>query len=174
MTTESKSKPGLAGLIKLTGPHKRKMIFSGLFSILAQGFGIVPFIHYEFDYGYMLAEANRELEGETYAIFANLTYPITTQLNLVTGLRYESEKKEFADNNMHLDLDDSWDQLIPKIALEYTFTPGIMTYMSISQGYRAGGFNALAVLNAQYLDYDAETCGLMKLGQKPLFWIINS
>ena len=44
MSTESKSKGGLAGLIKLTGPHKGKMIFSGLFSILAQGFGIVPFI----------------------------------------------------------------------------------------------------------------------------------
>ena len=44
MNTETKSKPGLAGLIKLTGPHKRKMIFSGLFSIIAQGFGIVPFI----------------------------------------------------------------------------------------------------------------------------------
>jgi ATP-binding cassette subfamily B protein len=44
MSTESKSKPGLAGLIKLTGQHKGKMIFSGLFSILAQGFGIVPFI----------------------------------------------------------------------------------------------------------------------------------
>jgi ATP-binding cassette subfamily B protein len=44
MNTESKSKAGLAGLIKLTGPHKGKMIFSGLFSIIAQGFGIVPFI----------------------------------------------------------------------------------------------------------------------------------
>jgi ATP-binding cassette subfamily B protein len=44
MSTESKSKGGLAGLIKLTGPHKGKMIFSGLFSIIAQGFGIVPFI----------------------------------------------------------------------------------------------------------------------------------
>ncbi len=44
MNTESKSKSGLGGLIKLVGPHKGKMIFSGLFSIIAQGFGIVPFV----------------------------------------------------------------------------------------------------------------------------------
>ena len=44
MSTASKSKNALAGLIKLTGPHKGKMIFSGLFSIIGHGFGIVPFI----------------------------------------------------------------------------------------------------------------------------------
>jgi len=44
MNTKSKSKPGLAGLIKLTGQHKKKMIFSGLFSIIGHGLGIVPFI----------------------------------------------------------------------------------------------------------------------------------
>jgi len=44
MNTKSKSKAGLAGLIKLTGQHKKKMILSGLLSIFAQGFGIVPFI----------------------------------------------------------------------------------------------------------------------------------
>jgi ATP-binding cassette subfamily B protein len=44
MNTESKSKAGLAGLIKLVGPDKGKMIFSGLFCIIAQGFGIVPFV----------------------------------------------------------------------------------------------------------------------------------
>ena len=46
MTTnaQSKTKSGLAGLIKLISLHKRKMILSALFSILGEGFGIVPFV----------------------------------------------------------------------------------------------------------------------------------
>ena len=46
MNTESKTKSGLAGLMKLVlvGPHKKKMILSSLFSIIGYGFGIVPFV----------------------------------------------------------------------------------------------------------------------------------
>ena len=126
-------------------------------------------IYMDIDYGAMVANTNRKFEGETYAVFANLTYPLTKQLSLVTGLRYETEKKEFTDNNTHINLDDSWDQLTPKVALEYSFTPENMAYVSVSQGYRAGGFNALAVSNPKYYTYDSETLWSYEIGTKNSF-----
>lgn len=126
-------------------------------------------ISLDIDYGAFLSKTDRNFEGETYAVFANLTYPLTRQLNLVTGLRYEEEKKDFTDNLMQINMDDSWDQLTPKIALEYSFTPEFMTYVSASQGYRAGGFNTLAVSNPQYYTYDSETLWSYEIGAKTAF-----
>lgn len=126
-------------------------------------------IYTDVDYGAMVANINRKFKGETYAVFANLTYPLTRQLSLVTGLRYETEKKEFTDNNTHINLDDSWDQLTPKVALEYSFTPENMAYVSVSQGYRAGGFNALAVSNPKYYTYGSETLWSYEIGTKNSF-----
>ncbi len=40
---QHESKSGLAGLIRLAGPHKVKLIISSLLAILGEGFGIVPF-----------------------------------------------------------------------------------------------------------------------------------
>ncbi len=126
-------------------------------------------IYMDIDYGAMVANMNRKFEGETYAVFANLTYSLTKQLSLVTGLRYETEKKEFTDNNTHINLDDSWDQLTPKVALEYSFTPENMAYVSVSQGYRSGGFNVLAVSNPRYYTYDSETLWSYEIGTKNSF-----
>ena len=44
MRTESTFQNDLMGLVGLVGPHRVKMVFSGLFSIVSQGCGIVPFI----------------------------------------------------------------------------------------------------------------------------------
>jgi len=92
---------------------------------------------------------SRDTEGDSYAVFANLTYPLTKRLDLITGLRYEQEEQDFEDNISHLKADDSWNELSPKIALEYRFTPAIMAYVGASQGYRSGGFNAMG-LGTQY------------------------
>lgn len=126
-------------------------------------------IYTDVDYGAMVANINRKFKGETYAVFANLTYPLAKKLSLVTGLRYETEKKEFTDSNTHINLDDSWDQFTPKVALEYSFTPENMAYVSVSQGYRAGGFNALAVSNPRYYTYDSETLWSYEIGTKNSF-----
>lgn len=135
-------------------------------------------IKMDVDYGAMVLNTNRNYGGETYAMFANLTYPLTMQLSLVGGLRYETEKKDFTDNNTQLKMDESWDQLSPKIALTYDITPENMVYVSVSKGYRPGGFNALAVSNPQYYTYDSETLWSYEIGSKNVFWdnklIINA
>ena len=120
------------------------------------------------DFPTMAAVISRDFDGDTYAAFAHLTYSLTEQLSLVGGLRYEKEEREFGDNVYNKQFEDSWNELTPKIALEYCFTPAIMTYVSASKGYRSGGFNTLAT-DPQYYSYDAETLWSYEIGIKNAF-----
>ena len=110
------------------------------------------------DFPMMAGVTSRDIDGDTYAVFANLTYPLTKQLSMIVGLRYEKEEQDFEDNISHLKEDESWDELSPKIALEYRFTPAIMASVSTSQGYRSGGFNWTITdpQYTQYISYDEE------------------
>ena len=117
----------------------------------------------------MAGVTSRDIDGDSYAAFAHLTYPLTEQLSLITGLRYEKEEQEFEDNlSSNTRLDNSWSELTPKIALEYRFTPAIMTYASASKGYRSGGFN-FAAIDPQYYSYDPEKLWSYEIGVKSAF-----
>ena len=112
---------------------------------------------------------NRDYDGDTYAVFANLTYPLTTELSLITGLRYETESQEFKDNVLNLHDEDSWNSVSPKIGLEYRFKPEIMAYVNLSKGYRSGGYNITAT-NPQYYSYDKENLWSYEIGFKSIFF----
>jgi iron complex outermembrane receptor protein len=116
----------------------------------------------------MAGVGSRDIDGDTYAVFTNLTYALTKRLSLITGLRYENEEQDFEDNISHLKTDESWSDFTPKIALEYRFTPVIMTYVSASKGYRSGGFNIYAT-DPQYYSYDAEELWSYEIGVKSAF-----
>ncbi|MFV9644699.1 MAG: TonB-dependent receptor [Desulfobacterales bacterium] len=116
----------------------------------------------------MAGVTSRDVDENSYAAFAHLTYPLTKQLSMIVGLRYEKEEQDFEDNISHLKTDDSWGGLTPKIALEYRFTPAIMTYVSASKGYRSGGFNPYTA-DPQYNSYDAEKLWSYEAGVKSAF-----
>ena len=116
----------------------------------------------------MAGVTSRDVDENSYAAFAHLTYALTEQLSLVGGLRYDRGESEFEDNIYNTKFDDSWSELIPKIALEYRFTPAIMTYVSASKGYRSGGFNPYTA-DPQYNSYDAEKLWSYEAGVKSAF-----
>ena len=120
------------------------------------------------DFPTMAGVVSQDIDGDAYAGFAHLTYALTEQLSLIGGLRYEKQKQEFEDNILNIKLDDSWSEVSPKIALEYRFTPAIMTYVSASKGYRSGGFNTFAT-DPQYYSYDAEKLWSYEIGAKSAF-----
>ena len=116
----------------------------------------------------MTGVTSRDIDGDTYAVFTNLTYSLAEQLSLIAGLRYEKEEQDFEDNISHLKADDSWNEFSPKIALEYRFTPAIMAYVSASHGYRSGGFNWSAK-DPDYISHDEEKLWYYKIGAKSAF-----
>jgi len=40
---------------------------------------------------------------------------------------------------------DSWDDVSPRLVLDYKFNPDLMVFGSVSKGYKAGGYNSLQV-----------------------------
>ncbi|MFT6368673.1 MAG: outer membrane receptor protein involved in Fe transport, partial [Bacteroidia bacterium] len=80
-------------------------------------------------------------DTDTYAVFGQLDSQLSERLTIVSGLRLESRKTQYSDNNaVDTDLDRSlWGG---KLVLEYTLDSNRMAYAGVSRGYRAYGINA--------------------------------
>ena len=124
------------------------------------------------------------LEATSYAAFGDVTWAATKKLNLTAGLRYTRDQKDFswynganniapgmlpdlafpdAENpikDQRIKTDDSWSNISARFVVDYRWTDSLMTFLSLAQGYKAGGFNALA----QNSNYDEETVDNAELG----------
>ena len=123
------------------------------------------------DWTSMAGQRSRDLDAQTYAAFANVTYPLPfwERLSVVGGLRYETSPQEFRNLNSGEHVSKTWSALTGKLGLEYKFTPGLMGYASVTTGYRSGGFNTMAT-DAAYYSYDEEHLISYELGAKSSFW----
>ncbi len=120
------------------------------------------------DYPSMASTTDSKYTGESYAMFTNLTYPLLPDLNVVAGLRYEKQDREMKDNVTGEYGKNSWESVTPKLALEYFFTPSIMSYTGVTKGFRSGGFNVLDV-DPKYISYDQEELWSYEIGAKSAF-----
>ncbi len=87
----------------------------------------------------------------SYAAYVQATYAITGQLDATVGARESLDCKTLGSSvglggtytsiRPYEVQSECWNQLTPKFGLDYRITDQIMTYVSISKGYRAGGFN---------------------------------
>jgi len=111
----------------------------------------------------------RDTEGNTYAAFGNVTVPVTDRCNVIVGLRYEEEEKDFENHISGQKVDESWNNLTSKFAVQYHFSPDVMTYVSAAQGYRSGGFNPMAK-HPENNSYDEENLWSYEWGLKSSFW----
>lgn len=94
-----------------------------------------------------------------YAAYAQLDYELTDALTLTGGLRYTHEKKTVERYLARLtgtgpvvvvDLPEGatpaaeFQKVSPTLSLAYEFSPDFNVYARYAQGYRSGGFNAVA------------------------------
>jgi outer membrane receptor protein involved in Fe transport len=79
---------------------------------------------------------------DTQAVFGQLTYDFNDRFSVTGGLRWNDEGK-----TMKTGQKGSWDDVLWKAAGEYRFSEDMMSYLSISTGYRAGGINTAPGVN---------------------------
>lgn len=79
---------------------------------------------------------------ETTAVFGQASYDFTDRFSVTGGLRWNDDHKEMKTGQK-----DSWDDVLWKAALEYAFSDEMMSYLSVSTGYRAGGINTAPGVN---------------------------
>jgi iron complex outermembrane receptor protein len=61
--------------------------------------------------------------------------------------------------------DDSWDDLSPRLVLDYAVSPDLMVFGSIAKGYKAGGYNSVEVGS----EFDNEDVWNFEAGFKSLY-----
>lgn len=115
-----------------------------------------------------------EGEFENYGIYADVEYAISDRLSLTAGLRYSEDNKEFSwlipattfaalrpgvSNQIFTDASgdyaaaattptiakDSWSKTTGRLVATYRLSEQLIAYGSVSTGYKAGGFDSLAI-----------------------------
>ncbi|MEZ0574755.1 TonB-dependent receptor [Halodesulfovibrio aestuarii] len=106
------------------------------------------------------------------AVFGQATYTLFDKLDLTAGLRLDYERSAIDYENklngmQATKFDDSVNNnsLLPKFQIAYHLTDDVMTYATISRGYRSGGFNT-AFLKTSDRTFDPEYSWNYELGAK--------
>jgi len=104
--------------------------------------------------GFAISLGNQGTDVTAYAAFGQLSYNFNEQWALTVGARYSyEEKKVEVSKPSPLALvstapwpykdDADWDEVTPKVSLEYSFDYG-MAYLTYSAGFKSGGYNYAA------------------------------
>ncbi|MDJ0711176.1 MAG: TonB-dependent receptor [Woeseiaceae bacterium] len=84
--------------------------------------------------------AAQDLKLDDFAVFGNLSYDVNEDLEVTVAFRWDEEKPEDVTQGRSR----SFSELQPKASLAYRFREGLLGYVTIGKGFRAGGFNNLA------------------------------
>jgi outer membrane receptor protein involved in Fe transport len=92
------------------------------------------------DYTYS-ARFTSQYETSSLSLFAEARTSINENLSLTSGLRYENWQSDYSDSNQISGKND--ENLVGgKLALELSTQADDLLYLSVTRGYKAGGFNA--------------------------------
>ncbi|GAB7529367.1 hypothetical protein PS3A_17760 [Pseudomonas sp. 3A(2025)] len=121
---------------------------------------------------------------DSAAIYGQGNYHLTDKLSLTAGLRFTHERKDFTFSNYDITTDQqrnglrfsadenqTWNSWTPKLGLEYAWSDTLLQYASVSQGFKAGGFDnrATAAASAETA-FDPETVTTWETGLKGEFF----
>ena len=107
-----------------------------------------------------------QYDTATTSLFAQAKTPLKDNLNLTSGLRYESWKSEYSDSNA-IAGKNSENLYGGKLALELTTDAEDLLFVSLTRGYKAGGFNSEENLpSEQYRQFDTEYQWNYEVGAK--------
>ncbi len=98
------------------------------------------------------------------AVFGEATYAFADRLHLTLGLRYDREEQDFDYHQpqpgpalsmmgygplsgSEKDIHDAW---LPKLAIRYDITETVSPYLSVSRGFRSGGYNIVENLGSAF------------------------
>ena len=90
--------------------------------------------------GFPVPPAAQDLKLTNYAAFGNMSFDITDDLELTLAFRYDEETPEDTTQGRS----ETFTEMQPKASLAYNFREGLLGYVTVGKGFRAGGFNNLA------------------------------
>ena len=148
------------------------------------GPGILPFAPQgAYGLNFNIDDATRE---HTTSGFLHAVYHATDALSLEVGARYSTEQKNQTYHHIYTastppnllfnpgdsvyppgtQSDTSLRRVDPKVALQYQWTPDLMTYVQFSTGYKSGGINPKPVLESDIVSFKPEHLSAYEAGVK--------
>ncbi len=102
------------------------------------------------------------------AVYGQLDVPLTPELSLKTGLRFERREADYRDSDGagFTPDEDFWGG---RLALEYQRHGGALIYALASRGYKAGGVNSDSTVPGELREFSGETLWNYELGLKHRF-----
>ncbi|WP_286828612.1 MULTISPECIES: TonB-dependent receptor [Kordiimonas] len=123
--------------------------------------------------------------NRSYAAYGQADIPVTDKLTLTAGLRFTYEEKEFtrvqeffgADTPLVPEIgqglrvtdvvvEENWNNLSPKVGMNYQLDDDHMLYASASKGFKSGGFDGRSNSDTEAVPYDPETLWAFEVGSK--------
>jgi iron complex outermembrane receptor protein len=143
---------------------------------------ITPFLGTLFPNGTLNTDDNN-YKTTSFAAFGQLVWNISDKFSTTLGVRYTYEQKDFNGSqitdpesaitippivgpDVYYDETRSDNDFSPTLIGRYFFTPEIMTYASISRGFKSGGFNQRREQEGNNGEFDPETATNYELGWK--------
>jgi iron complex outermembrane receptor protein len=121
---------------------------------------------------------NNTLDNRSSALYAHVSWSLTSRLGLSGGLRVTHERKTHGFDHWSGEgstrtplfppttLRDAWRSSTPKLGLEYRLDDGALLYASVGDGFRSGGFNGRPFGTDEFLSYEPETLTTLEAGIK--------
>lgn len=117
------------------------------------------------------------VKTDSYAVFTELEWHFTDRLSAITGARYSHDWREFSFSKLGLgsglmligpsEASKSWSDTSPRVGLKLQATPDVLYYLTLSKGYKAGGFTARPADTASArVPYDPEEVWAIEAGIK--------
>ncbi|WP_062064081.1 TonB-dependent receptor [Cellvibrio sp. OA-2007] len=117
---------------------------------------------------------------QSASLFAQGNYNINAQWRLTGGIRYVHERKDidyssidstglFLDVN-HLQDQKTFNEPLPKIAINFQLNSDVLLYSSVARGYKSGGWNADFITTLDNFQFDPEYAINYEIGAKSVFF----
>ncbi len=104
-----------------------------------------------------------DVNSDSMGLFSHITYNVNEKLSVLGGLRYDKIEQTYKSSSETIDNDES--EISPKIGLTYDLKENMMSYVTISKGYKEGGFNTFAPAGYSKT-FDKETLYSYEVGLK--------
>lgn len=114
-----------------------------------------------------------DVRTEAFAVYGDLTYHVSERLELTVGARWGRDEKRAREAFyfggiggpllLSDELEADWTAFTPRAALTFEFSSDVTGYLSVSQGFKPGGFN---VWGFQGAPYDPEKVTNYEVGLK--------
>jgi len=94
-------------------------------------------------------EQNGDVDITAYAAYAEVTWDLSDALTLIAGVRYNYEEREgtgafrfdAAGLDVNTDQDADWDDVTPRVTLQYRPDENTMLYATYNQAFKSGVIN---------------------------------